>query len=95
MVEFLQGLHAELRNVLLVAPYLLMENSKTNIGFAQVLKEVMYNVFKKESMKPLLYFLAEKQYQRKAADDLLERLGLVSADDATLDSQSTPAAREQ
>ncbi len=59
-----QGKHDELRNQLLVLPDALHRKGVPQHVFSCPI----YKVFKRESIKPLLYFLAEKQYQRTMAD---------------------------
>ena len=65
--EFLQGKHDELRNQLLV----LSDALKKKGLYKDPLVCRLSLIFKPESIKPLLIFLAEKQYQRKIAKDIL------------------------
>ncbi len=62
--QMLQGKHDELRNQLLVLPDALQRRGVP----LHVFSGPIYKIFKRESIKPLLYFLAEKQYQRTMAD---------------------------
>ncbi len=68
--EFLEGKHDDLRNQLLVLPCLMQKKGLCRDPFFINL-EKLHKVFKSESVKPLLIFLAGKQYQRKIANDIL------------------------
>ena len=62
--EFLEGKHDELRNQLLVLPDTMRRKGLSTDPFTAPLRAI----FKPESIKPLLIFLAEKQYQRNMVD---------------------------
>ncbi len=64
--EFLQGKHDELRNQLLILPDALKQKGL----YKDPLVCRLDLIFKPESIKPLLIFLAEKRYQRKIADEV-------------------------
>lgn len=61
--QMLHGDHDELRNQLLVLPAMLCKRIPLDL-----LVVPLFAVFKAESIKPLLCFLAEKRYQRKMVD---------------------------
>jgi len=75
--EFLHGRHQELRDLLLIHPQVLIKAyKKSPDALITPLAVAIKHVFQPESIKPLLYFLAETKRQREFADFLIEKISM-------------------
>jgi len=93
--DFLQGDHSQLKELVL-NKFDVMQRIK-GMPNTVVWGSLTYNLqrlFKKESIKPLLYFLADTQRLRNAADKILQEIKYEQQEQKLSDRKSLQRARE-
>jgi hypothetical protein len=94
--EFLAGRPNDLRN--LVFPikkdfYALYPEAKSETPPMTMIKRSLLKLFKPDHIKPLLLSLVEKQYQKDAALDILDQMGLIKRQQMPTDPKGAVATK--